>query len=104
MKLRSLAPLYVALLLGLAALGALNQERHHRQAALIERKAHLHSLIAELRAEAAHVTGPLAVGAWARSNGMIPAPDVPDIRHAAAYPAPEEASYEGGLEVRTVWQ
>lgn len=104
MRLKSLAPLYVVLVLGLAAIGAANQERHHRQANLIEHKAQLHSEIAGLRAEAAHVTGPLAVGSWARSNGMIPAPDVPDIRHAAVYPAPEAATRDRGLEVRTVWQ
>jgi hypothetical protein len=103
-RLTRFVPLYATLLLALAALGVLNQARFERQAWLIDRKAELHAEIGELRSEAALVRGPLAVGAWARAQGMVPAPEVAQVRHAAAVPAPPTDTAESGLEMRTVWR
>jgi hypothetical protein len=104
MKLTRFVPLYVALLLALSAVGVLNQARFEREAWLIERKAELHADIGDLRSAAALVRGPLAVGAWARGQGMVPAPEVSRIRHAAAVPAPGPETVHTGLEMRTIWR
>lgn len=104
MKLTRLVPLYVGLLLFLSALGALNQTRFDYQNELIDRKAELYERIAELRGEASLVRGPLAVGAWARAQGMVAAPEVANVRVVASLPAPEKMTAPTGLEVRTVWQ
>jgi hypothetical protein len=103
-RLSRLVPLYAVLLLALAALGGLNQARFSHQAELIERKSFLYARIAELRAEAALVQGPLAVGAWARVQGMVPSPEVERARHVAYLPAPEGGDPPVGLEVRTIWR
>lgn len=99
-----LIPLYVALVLALAALGAINQVRFAHQEGLIEHKSDLYREIAELRSEAALVHGPLAVGAWARAEGMVPSPEVQQVRHAAFLPAPEAQPTLNGLEMRTRWR
>jgi hypothetical protein len=104
MRLTRFVPLYTALLLALAAVGVLNQARFERQAWLIDRKAELHAEIGELRSAAALVRGPLAVGAWARAQGMVPAPKVTRVRHAAAVPAPRIEPVHSGLEMRTIWR
>lgn len=104
MTLSRLVPLYVALVLTLATLGAVNQARFQRQAQLIERKGELYGTIGELRSQAAAVQGPLAVGAWAREHGMVPAPEVSQVRHVAPLPAPRPQKSTGGFEMRTIWR
>lgn len=104
MRLSRLVPLYVALLLVLAGFGALNQDRYEHQLSLLDRKARLYDRIVELRAESALVRGPLAVGAWARREGMVPAPEIASVRHVARYEAPAATEQPSGLEVRTVWR
>jgi hypothetical protein len=104
MRLTRFVPLYAGLVLALAAVGGLNQVRFEHQARLIERKNELHSEIGDLRAAAALVRGPLAVGAWARAQGMVPAPEVIQVRHAAQFPAPRPESAPTGLEMRTIWR
>lgn len=104
MRLSRLVPLYLVLLLALSALGAVNQARYSFEARLIERKAALFAQITELRAGAAQVRGPLAVGSWAREQGMIPTPEVEQVRHVAPYPAPQASEPVSGVEVRTVWR
>jgi hypothetical protein len=103
-RLTRFVPLYACLVLALAAMGAVNQGRFDRQAWLIDRKAALYADIVELRAQAAVVEGPLAVGAWAREHGMVPSPEVDGVRHVAPYPAPEASVLPTGLEVRTIWR
>lgn len=98
-------PLYLALLLGLAALGALNQRLLDRELALIEAREEARREIVALRAEAASVQGPLAVARWAQERGMVPAPEVEVAEHVMPLPAPELPAPEPvGLEVRTVWR
>lgn len=104
MRLTRLVPLYTVLLLSLAAMGALNQARFSYEARLIERKSELFAEITELRAGAALVRGPLAVGAWAQAQGMVPTPEVERVRHVAPYPAPSSSDAPTGVEVRTVWR
>lgn len=104
MKLSRLVPLYLILILSLAAIGVVNQGRYRYEARLIDRKGELHARITELRAGAAQVRGPLAVGAWAREQGMVPSPEVEMVRHVAPYPAPQTDLLPTGVEVRTVWR
>ena len=104
MRLSRLVPLYLILILSLAALGAVNQGRYRHEARLIEQKSDLFARITELRAGAAQVRGPLAVGNWAREQGMVPTPEVEMVRHVAPYPAPQSTDLPTGVEVRTVWQ
>ena len=104
MKLSRLVPLYLLLILALATMGALNQGRYGYEADLIEQKGELFERITELRARAAQVKGPLAVGAWAREQGMVPTPEVDLVRHVAPYPAPQMDTLPTGVEVRTVWR
>lgn len=104
MRLSRFVPLYAVLVLALALIGGINQVRYRHQARLIEHKAELHALIGELRGDAARIRGPLAVGAWARHNGMVPSPEVGQLRHVAYFPAPEAQTAPSGLEVRTIWR
>lgn len=97
-------PPYVLLLLALALLGAASQGVLRRHAGALDDKARLLSEVAVLRAEAAEVQGPLAVGRWARERGMVPAPEVTAVRHVAPSPAPSLAVAATGTEVRTVWR
>lgn len=104
-RFRSAPLLLIALLLVLAALGVQNQRTFSQHVRLIDRKAGLHTLLADLRSQAAGISGPLAVGAWAREQGMIPAPQGRLIREVAPelppQPRPQLAT---GLELRTIWQ
>ncbi|HEX7003239.1 MAG TPA: hypothetical protein VF168_03535 [Trueperaceae bacterium] len=104
MRLSRLVPLYLILVLALAAVGGVNQGRYRYEAQLIERKSELYAHITELRAGAAQVRGPLAVGAWAREQGMVPSPEIELVRHVAPYPAPQTTPLPTGVEVRTVWR
>src|SRR6056297_1944955 len=98
-------PLYLALLLGLAALGAVNQRLLDRELALIEAREAARREIVALRAEAASVQGPLAVARWAQERGMVPAPEVETVEHVMPLPAPRPLAPEPtGLEVRTEWR
>ena len=97
-------PPYVVLLLALALLGGLDQGLYRRHARLLDEKAALRAEVAELRARAAAVQGPMAVGDWARARGMVPAPEVANVRQVAPAPAPEPAALPSGVEVRTVWR
>lgn len=98
-------PLYLALLVGLAALGATNQRLLDRELALIDERESLRREIAARRAEAAAVQGPLAVARWAQEHGMVPAPEIDGIEHVMPLPAPRDDAPEAtGLEVRTRWR
>lgn len=103
---RNMALAYVALLLILAGLGAVSQQRYRHQAGLLEAKDAALVEIAERRAGAAVVNGPLAVTTWARAAGMVPAPDAPLTASVApGLPAPETpVPLAPTLEVRTVWR
>lgn len=98
-------PLYLALLLALAGLGAINQRLLDRELSLIETRESVRREIVALRAEAASVQGPLAVARWAQARGMVPAPEIANVEHVLPLPAPRpEAAEATGLEVRTRWR
>lgn len=104
-RFRSLPLLLSALLLVLAGLGVSNQAAFHTHVRLIDEKAELHALLADLRLQTAWISGPLAVGRWAREQGMVPAPEGRVTREVAPEfpPLPRQGRLQG-LEVRTVWQ
>jgi hypothetical protein len=97
---------YVALVLVLAALGSHGQIRYRHNARLLEAKDVAQVLLAERRAEAAAVNGPLAIARWARAAGMVPAPEAPDVIAVAPspLPPPERAIVPSHMEIRTVWR
>lgn len=98
-------PLYLALLLALAGLGAVNQRLLDRELSLIDTRERVRREIVALRAEAAAVQGPLAVARWAQARGMVPAPEIGTVEHVLPLPAPRlEAPEATGLEVRTRWR
>ncbi|MEX2501420.1 MAG: hypothetical protein WD336_03505 [Trueperaceae bacterium] len=98
-------PVYLVLLLVLAAIGAQNQTLLHEEVALIEERERTRRSVVLLRAEAASVQGPLAVAGWAQEQGMVPAPEADAIEHVLALPGPEPTPPSGsGVEVRTVWR
>lgn len=97
--------IFMVLLLALAWLGAQNQDAFRRQAALLQRKAELQSSIASLRLEASAFSSPIFIGQWARSVGMVPAPQVSRIREIAPQPLPSLSEpLATGLELSTVWR
>ena len=97
---------YVVVLLGLAALGATSQLRFREQARLLSAKERAIVDLAAARSSAASVNGPLAVTAWARAAGMVPAPDAPRIEPVAGglLPPAPPVRIEPWLEVVTVWR
>lgn len=98
-------PVYVALLLTLAALGAVNQDLLDRELTLMEQREATRRDIVALRARAAAVQGPLAVARWARDRDMVPAPEIETVEHVMPLPAPRPQAPEStGLEVRTEWR
>jgi hypothetical protein len=97
-------PLYLVLLLMLAALGANNQELVERRAALVARKEALLQSVARAEVRAAAVEGPLAVARWSATAGMVPLPEGRVAAVVAPEPAPEDAPPAGSLELRTVWR
>lgn len=101
---RRALPIYLVLLLVLAALGGANQDRLSRELALMDAREAARLEIVELRARAASVEGPLAVSRWAQENGMVPAPEVDALVHVMPIPAPTLADARSHLEVRTVWR
>lgn len=101
---RRVIVMYVALALGLAALGGANQVRFKAQIELMDLKQERIAEVVSLRAAAATVHGPAAVTRWAASHGMVPAPENERIQNIAPLRPPDLPVSEGGLEVRTVWQ
>ncbi len=101
---RAVIPAYLALLLGLAAVGGVNQALYRQQLRLMDRKASLQTQLAELRSRAEAVRGPLAVAAWAGAHGMVPAPEAQTLIPVAPAPAPSPALPQTGLEIRTLWR
>jgi ABC-type amino acid transport substrate-binding protein len=97
---------YVVLLLALAVLGSVSQQRYRAQARLLVAKEEAIVALVTARADAAAVNGPLAVTTWARQAGMVPAPDARQVEAVApglAAPTPP-APPAPGLEVATVWR
>lgn len=103
---RTTALVYIALLLVLAGLGAMSQQRYRHHAGLLEAKEEALVDLAARRAEAAAVNGPLAITTWARTAGMVPAPEAPLTAGVApGLPAPTApAPISPTLEVMTVWR
>jgi hypothetical protein len=97
---------YIALLLALAVLGSVSQQRYRAQARLLVAKEQAIVALVTARADAAAVNGPLAVNTWARQAGMVPAPDARQVEAVAPGPgAPNPAAPPSpGLEVVTVWR
>ncbi len=96
--------LYLALLLGLTALGAFNQDLYQQQRALLKTKAALQLELTDARSSAARVNGHLAVRRWAYARGMIPATSAPRTEQVAPTPAPKTSQTQTGLEMRTLWR
>lgn len=103
---RTVAFVYIVLLLVLAGLGAMSQQRYRHQARLLEAKEEALVDLAARRAEAGAVNGPLAITTWARTSGMVPAPEAPLTAGVApGLPAPTApALLPPTLEVMTVWR
>src|SRR5690606_3215755 len=97
-------PLYLVLLLALAALGVANQSLLERQVALTRQKESLLASVARAEVRAAAVEGPLAVARWATEAGMVPLPEGRVAAVAAPEPAPAAEVPSPSLELRTVWR
>lgn len=96
---------YVCLVLILAAAGAHNQGLYREHWRLLQVKQERQVSLSELRADAAHITGPLAVREWAYERGMVSTPEGHlDAQPVIATPAPQTAVRNGGLEIRTLWR
>jgi hypothetical protein len=97
---------YVVLTLVLAALGAHGQTRYRHHTQLLDDKDAALMELAERRAMAAAVNGPLAITLWARGAGMVPAPEAPDVLQVAPSPVPPPSAriVAPHLEIRTVWR
>ena len=100
---RRAVPVYLGLLLLLAATGLVNQGLYRHQTALIHQRQQLLDSVANLRLKAASVNGPLAVTQWADAHGMVPAPEASNVGAVAPGPAPRLTPPDTGLEIRTVW-
>ena len=95
--------LYLVLLISLAALGTHNQLLYREQRELINRKSERLILLTDLRGEAASVTGPAAVRAWALARGMT-SPEGQETFRVAPLSPPDPPRPPGGLEIRTIWR
>jgi hypothetical protein len=97
---------YLIAVVALAAIGSHGQTRYRHHARLLERKDVALIALAQRRAEAAAVNGPLAISSWARAAGMVPAPEVRDVIRVAPSPVPPPHArlLPPTLEVRTVWR
>lgn len=95
---------YITLLFCLSVVGGFNQGLYNQQESLIEKKAQLQAQIRELRAEAAPINGPLAVNAWARAKGMVPATQVLNSQVVAPGPGPQVSKQSESVEVYTLWR
>jgi hypothetical protein len=103
---RVAALVYATTLLVLALVGSQGQLTHRQQARLLLAKEQTLIESAAARAAAASVNGPLAIASFARSAGMVPAPDAPRVesvpgglRPPALPPVPNPF-----LEVVTQWR
>ncbi len=96
--------LYLALLLGLTALGAYNQGLYQQQRTLLKTKAALQLELTDVRSSASRVSGRLAVRRWAYARGMVPATSAQRTEQVAPTAAPEPAQAQTGLEMRTLWR
>lgn len=96
--------LYLALLLGLTALGASNQSLYQQQRALLETKAALQLELTEVRSSASRVSGHLAVRRWAYQRGMVPATRAQRTDHVMTTHPPAIPLPQTGLEMRTLWR
>jgi hypothetical protein len=103
---RSMALAYVLMLLILASIGAAGQLTYRHQARLLLAKEQALVEIAAARAAAAGINGPLAVAAFARSSGMVPAPDAKRVAAVAGglIPPPSPPIANPYLEVVTQWR
>lgn len=95
---------YLALIALLSAIGAHNQAQHRQQWRLIEHKERLQLEVAALRAQAAAISGPLAVQRFAAEQGMIPAGEARHTRYVQALAAPEYPLEPPTMEIRTIWR
>ncbi len=95
--------LYLILLVGLAAFGTHNQRLYRKQRELINEKSERYILLSDLRSEAATVTGPAAVRAWALARGMT-SPEGQETFQVSPVPPPDPPRPPGGLEIRTIWR
>jgi hypothetical protein len=98
--------IYVLALLLLAGVGSAAQNSYRAQARLLLSKEQAIVSLANARAAAARVNGPLAVGQWARAAGMVPAPDAESVEGVAAgLTAPKPPVHPiPWVEVVTVWR
>ncbi|MDQ3396397.1 MAG: hypothetical protein M3511_01280 [Deinococcota bacterium] len=95
---------YVGLVLVLAVLGAHNQALRAERVELMAVKSQLEGRRVELRAQAALVTSPMAVRAWAQGRGMVASTYVSETSQVASLHPPSMAVPETGLEIKTVWR
>lgn len=101
---RRVVGLFVLAMAGLSILGAVNQSRLLYQDALLARKAALIVERGALRAQAEAIVGASAVGTWARTHGMVPAPENGNVVEVPTALAPTLPSAPSGLEVDTRWR
>jgi len=105
LRFRGAPLLFTISLVVLAFTGTVNQRLYRQHWNLVDYKAELQELNSTLRAEAAAVSGPIIIGDWARSQGMVPAPQVTSTRQLAPEPVPPARQpAAGGLEVHTIWR
>ena len=96
---------YLIALLILAGIGSAAQRRYAEQSALLNVKAAATIELADARAIAERVAGPVAVRAWAREAGMVSSRLAGDIETAAAGLTPRERVIPTPtLTVSTVWR
>lgn len=95
---------YLAVLLLLAAAGSAHHRLRAERDELLAVKTALGAEMGALRTAANEVRGPRAVRSWARSRGMVPAPENPNALTVAPLDPPPPARRPTGLEVTTVWR
>jgi hypothetical protein len=96
---------YLITLLALAVVGAEAQRRFVAHGALTRAYAEANVALADAYVAAERVSGPTAVAAWARANGMVKPSDAGEIYAAAAGPAtPPWRPPSPSLVVSTRWQ
>jgi len=103
-RFRLAVPLYLALLLLTAAMGAVNRTLLSRQLRLMAEKEALLADVAVERGRAVAVNGPTAIALWATANGMVPVPEAGSARLIAPTAAPDLDPYIPTMELRTIWR
>lgn len=97
--------IYLSFMMTLAAVGAFNQKQFMTHWQLMRTKEQHQVRLSDLRAQAAYITGPLAVRQWARERGMVSTPEGQAALTVYPVPAPSyHLPQAGGLEIRTVWR